>query len=79
MSRALTVSLLGNPAQRCVGRGPSPFVARWLLFVAVADLVVRTDQAGRYAALLAEVEAWEHEPSVADLDGFAAEVEATDR
>jgi hypothetical protein len=29
--------------------------------------------------VLADVEIWEHEPSVADLDGFAAEVEASDR
>jgi hypothetical protein len=42
-------------------------------------VVVRSDQAERYAGLLADVEVWEHEPSVADLDGFAAEVEATDR
>jgi hypothetical protein len=31
------------------------------------------------AELLAEVELWPGEPSVADLDGFAAEVEAADR
>jgi len=42
-------------------------------------VVVRPDQAERHAALLAEVEIWAHEPSVADLDGFAAEVEANDR
>jgi hypothetical protein len=42
-------------------------------------VVVRPGQAERYAALLADVQMWEHEPSVADLDGFAAEVEATDR
>ena len=42
-------------------------------------VVVRPGQAERYAAELAEVETWEHEPSVADLDGFAAEVEAADR
>jgi hypothetical protein len=42
-------------------------------------VVVRPGQAERYAAVLADVEIWEHEPSVADLDGFAAEVEATDR
>jgi hypothetical protein len=29
--------------------------------------------------LLEDVEVWTHEPSVADLDGFAAEVEANDR
>jgi hypothetical protein len=42
-------------------------------------VVVHPEQAERYAALLADVEIWEHEPSVADLDGFAAEVEASDR
>jgi hypothetical protein len=42
-------------------------------------VVVRPGQAERFAAVLADVEIWEHEPSVADLDGFAAEVEATDR
>jgi hypothetical protein len=33
----------------------------------------------RYADLLADVEVWRREPSVADLDGFACEVEAADR
>ena len=42
-------------------------------------VVVRRDQRERYAALLDQVEVWEHDPSVADLDGFAAEVEAVDR
>ena len=32
-----------------------------------------------YTDLLAEVEVWTHEPNVADLDGFAAEIEAADR
>lgn len=41
--------------------------------------VVRPDQLERYRSVLAEVEIWTHEPSVADLDGFAAEVEAADR
>jgi hypothetical protein len=35
--------------------------------------------AERYAELLQDVEFWSHEPNVADLDGFAAEVEAADR
>jgi len=35
--------------------------------------------AERYADLLQDVEFWAHEPNVADLDGFAAEVEAADR
>jgi hypothetical protein len=42
-------------------------------------VVVRTDQQQRYASLLEQVEVWDHVPTVADLDGFAAEVEAADR
>ena len=41
--------------------------------------VVRPGQRDRFAAALEGVELWEHEPTVADLDGFAAEVEAADR
>lgn len=41
--------------------------------------VVRPGQRERYAELVAEVEVWEREPTVAELDGFAAEVEAADR
>lgn len=36
-------------------------------------------QAAQYADLLRDIEIWTHEPNVADLDGFAAEVEAADR
>jgi hypothetical protein len=35
--------------------------------------------AARDADLLRDVEVWSHEPDVADLDGFAARVEAADR
>jgi hypothetical protein len=42
-------------------------------------VVVRADQLERYHHLLSGVEAWLRLPSVADLDGFAAEVEAADR
>jgi hypothetical protein len=42
-------------------------------------LVVRPDQAERYRDVLAGFEVLMHEPSAADLDGFAAEVEAADR
>jgi hypothetical protein len=42
-------------------------------------VVVRPDQADRYRDLLTQVEVWTHEPNAAELDGFAAEVEATDR
>lgn len=41
--------------------------------------VVRPGQRERYASVLDRVEVWEHEPTAADLDGFAAEVEAADR
>jgi len=42
-------------------------------------VVVRPGQAERYADLLQQVETWNQEPNVAELDGFAAEVEAADR
>jgi hypothetical protein len=42
-------------------------------------VVVRPDQRVRYADLLATVQVWDHQPTVADLDGFAAQVEAADR
>jgi hypothetical protein len=42
-------------------------------------VVVRPDQAERYRDTLAGVELWTREPTVADLDGFAARVEAADR
>ena len=43
------------------------------------QVVVRPGQRAKYADLLTEFEAWEHEPTVAELDGFAACVEAADR
>jgi hypothetical protein len=47
------------------------------------DLPIRVfvtpEQAARFADLLVDFEVWSHEPTVADLDGFAAEVEAADR
>ena len=42
-------------------------------------VVVSPAQAQQYAGLLDSVQVWTHEPTVADLDGFAAEVEAVDR
>lgn len=42
-------------------------------------VVCTQDQAQRYADELTPFEVWTHEPSVAELDGFAAEVEAADR
>jgi hypothetical protein len=41
--------------------------------------VVRPDQAARYAEMLRDIEVVTHEPNVAELDGFASEVEAADR
>jgi hypothetical protein len=46
--------------------------------VPIRVLVAPAD-AERHAELLQDVELWTHEPNVADLDGFAAEVEAADR
>lgn len=42
-------------------------------------VVVAPDQQRRYAELLDTVQVWDHQPTVADLDGFAAQVEAADR
>jgi hypothetical protein len=42
-------------------------------------VLVSPADAERYADLLRDVEVWTHEPTVADLDGFAPRVEATDR
>lgn len=42
-------------------------------------VVVRPGQQGRHADLLDTVQVWDHEPTIADLDGFAAQVEAVDR
>ena len=41
--------------------------------------IVTSNQAARYADLLVDIEVLTHDPSVADLDGFASEVEAADR
>jgi hypothetical protein len=41
--------------------------------------IVRPGQRDKYADQLGAVDVWEHEPTVADLDGFAAGVEAADR
>jgi hypothetical protein len=42
-------------------------------------VVVTPEQARHYATELSDLEVLTHAPSVADLDGFAAEVEAADR
>jgi hypothetical protein len=41
--------------------------------------VVHPGQRERFASLLGRVEVWEHATTAADLDGFAAEVEAAER
>ncbi|HEY5013549.1 MAG TPA: hypothetical protein VIK61_12700 [Acidimicrobiia bacterium] len=41
--------------------------------------IVTTEQATRYADELRDIEVLTHDPSVADLDGFASQVEAVDR
>jgi hypothetical protein len=41
--------------------------------------VICQEQAERYATLLQDIEVLTHDATVADLDGFAAEVEAADR
>jgi hypothetical protein len=40
--------------------------------------VVRPGQREKYADQIGDFDVWEHEPTVADLDGFAAGVEAVD-
>ncbi len=42
-------------------------------------VVVRPDQRQHYASLLEQVQVWDHAPTIAELDGFAAQVEAADR
>ncbi|MCZ7525873.1 MAG: hypothetical protein M5U14_05460 [Acidimicrobiia bacterium] len=42
-------------------------------------VVVKPGQEERFANLLRDVEVWVGEPNVAELDGFAAEVESADR
>ena len=42
-------------------------------------VVVRPGQRAKYADVVEAFEVWEHEPTAADLDGFAAGVEAVDR
>ena len=42
-------------------------------------VVVTPEQAERYRSELEGVEVWTHEPTAAELDGFAARIEATTR
>lgn len=41
--------------------------------------VVRPGQRERFASVLDGIQIWEHEPTIVELDGFAAEVEAADQ
>jgi hypothetical protein len=42
-------------------------------------VVTSPEQARRHASILSGVQVWSHQPGIADLDGFAAEVDAADR
>jgi hypothetical protein len=42
-------------------------------------VVVQPGQRERYDSVLNNVQLWDHEPSVADLDGFAAQIESLER
>ena len=63
-----------------LGRGEHRAILRRYRQLARPDVPIRVLVAPadteRYAELLQDVECWSHEPNVADLDGFAAEVEA---
>jgi hypothetical protein len=66
-----------------LGRSEHRAVLRRYQKLARSDLPIRVlvtpEQAEDYRDLLRGVEIWTHEPTVADLDGFAAQVEAADR
>jgi hypothetical protein len=66
-----------------LGRDQHRQIVRRYRQLARPDMPIRVlatpADAERYAELLQDVEFWTHEPNVADLDGFAAEVEAADR
>jgi hypothetical protein len=66
-----------------LGRADHRAILRRYRKLARPDLPIRVlvapGEAEKYRDLLQDVEIWSHEPNVADLDGFAAEVEAADR
>ena len=66
---------LERPQHRAILRRYQEVVADDIPIVAV----VRPGQRERFKDLLQGVQTWEHEPTVSELDGFAAEVEAADR
>ena len=65
---------LERPQHRAILRRYQKVVAEDVPIVAV----VREGQRQKYQELLAGVQVWEAEPTISDLDGFAAEVEAAD-
>jgi hypothetical protein len=66
-----------------LGRDQHREILRRYRQLARPDVPIRVlaspEDARRYAGLLRDVEVWSQEPNVADLDGFAARVEASDR
>ena len=65
---------LERPQHRAILRRYQQVVAEDVPIVAV----VRAGQKQKYPDLLAGVQVWEAEPTISELDGFAAEVEAAD-
>jgi hypothetical protein len=65
---------LERPQHRAILKRYQEVVAEDIPIVAV----VREGQRQKYAELLAGVQVWEAEPTISELDGFAAEVEAAD-
>lgn len=65
---------LERPQHRAILKRYQEVVADDIPIVAV----VREGQKARFKDLLAGVQTWETEPTISELDGFAAEVEAAD-
>ncbi len=65
---------LDRPQHRAILRRYKEVVAEDVPIV----VVVREGQRGKYRDLLVGVQVWETEPTISELDGFAAEVEAAD-
>lgn len=66
---------LDRPQHRAILKRYQEVIADDVPIVAV----VREGQKERFRELLAGVQTWETEPTISELDGFAAEVEAADR
>ena len=65
---------LERPQHRAILQRYQEVVAEDIPIVAV----VAEGQRAKYRDLLAGVQVWEREPTISELDGFAAEVEAAD-